>query len=105
MKLLTMKCIYDPEQAETGFSYGKLGEEEYFVKFEDNYEDDIYSDMSNECNDNDYADFNRWLKDNLDVTDYDVYMYFMASEPEPAVGDTYTDANSLIWERTEHGED
>lgn len=98
MKLYTMKCIKDPRVSPE--HAGSLqGQESYFVKFEDSYEDSIYNDMSNSCDDNDYADFNRWLKNGIWVTDYDVYMYLMSSEKGYELNDTYEDADGLVWER------
>lgn len=100
MKLYTMKCVKDPEvlPEEGG---GMLGQKEYFVKLEDRYEQDIYDDAINSGDDNDYADFNRWLKDNIRLTDYDIYFYFLANAPELPIGSTYEDANGLIWKRVE----
>lgn len=93
MKLLKMKCIKDPTTGDL------LARTMIFLKLESRYEEYIYDDAINSENDNDYADYNRWLKSNIGLSDYDVYFYFRATEPEVPIGHTYTDADGLVWER------
>lgn len=102
MKLYTMKCVKDPELLPKEGD-GILGRLEYFVKFEDSYEDSCYEDANDESKDymERWQDFNTWLDDNLGVTDYNVYMYFMSSEQDYEIGGVYKDADGLVWERVE----
>lgn len=93
-----MKCIKDLARMSECFEPDNQ-EEWLFVKFDDNSEDAIYRDIANGCDDNDYAGFNRWLKDEVGVTDYSVYTYLMSDENELKVGDTYEDSNDFVWER------
>lgn len=105
MKLLTMKCVYDPEQAETDFSYGNLGQQEYFIKLETKAEDEkYYRTVGGFCvSYQDYEDWNDYMIPRLGEadakTDDDIYEYIVASSPEIEVGDTYEDADDLVWER------
>lgn len=106
MKLYTMKCIKDPEvlPEEAG---GMLGREEYFVKFEGKAEDEkYYSTIGNfRVSYQDCEDWNDYMIPRLGEadarTDDDIYEYIVASSPEIECGDTYEDADGLVWERVE----
>lgn len=99
MRLYTMKCIYDPEllPEEGG---GMLGQKKYFIKIEDSFEETAYS--GGVCGDEQaYADLNEYLQEIIGVTDEDVYYYFPMLEPDVEIGNTFEDADGLVWERVE----
>lgn len=99
MKLYKIKCIKDPKASDADI----VGLEELVVKFEDSYEDGCYEDANDDTKDymERWQDFNTWLDGTLGVIDNDVYMYFMSSEKDYEIGDTYTDADGFVWERVE----
>lgn len=97
MKLLEMKRVADKAIGDVAFELENQ-EIQYMVKLDDSYENAIYNDISNSCDDNDYADYNKWLKDNIGVTDYDVAYYFMNTEQEPALGATF-ELDDIKYER------
>lgn len=110
MKLLTMKCIKDPERMEECFEPDNQ-EKRYFVKLENKYDKERYEWFLSNLNDKErqgpawrgyYKGY--WggeLSDEFKqkISDDDVYYYIMPYELEPAIGRTYTDADGLVWER------
>lgn len=105
MKLLTMKCIKDPEllPEECG---GMLGKEEYFVKLETKDEFKLYEKThdSNLVDSSQSYNEGYWdcaMYSLIGVTEGDVYFYFHPLDKYPEIGETYTDADGLVWERVE----
>lgn len=101
MKLLEMKCVHDPEQRMDG-------QEEYFVRLEDEEEVAVYGRTIGglAVSYQDYEDWDNYMIYALGEaeakTDDDVYYYIMEDEPEPKVGEIYTDNDGLEWERIEN---
>lgn len=106
MKLYTMKYIKDPERMDECFEPDNQ-EEQYFVKLETKAEDErYYSTIGGfRVSYQDYEDWNDYMIPRLGEadakTDDDVYGYIVASSPEIACGNTYEDADGLVWERVE----
>lgn len=104
MKLYTMKCVYDPDllPEEGG---GMLGQKEYFVKLETVDEEEAYYETMGGmmCSSKAKAWWDGYmchaLQDDLDEDS--IYYYIRVKEPEVTVGDQYTDADGLVWERVE----
>lgn len=103
MKLLTMECIYDPadhirndDECQAG---GLEGKEEYFVKLETKAEWRVLENYVSYGVD--LSALNSMIRTAGDevMGDHDIYFYFNPDQKEPAVGEQYTDADKLIWER------
>lgn len=103
MKLYIMECVYDPETAENPFSPGMTGQKEYFVKLETSDEEEAYYETMGGmmCSSKAKAWWNGYMCHALhdDLDEDSVYYYIRVTEPELKVGDTYTDADDLVWER------
>lgn len=100
MKLLRMKCVYDPEllPEECG---GRLGQVEYFVKLETKAEWRVLENFT--CYGADLSALNSMIRttDDYVMGDHDVYYYIGVDEQEPTVAEQYTDADGLVWKRVE----
>lgn len=105
MKLLTMECIYDPadhigndDECQAG---GFEGKEEYFIKLETKAEWRVLENYVSYGVD--LSALNSMIRttgNNVNVMgDDDIYFYFDPDQKEPAVGEQYTDADDLVWER------
>lgn len=114
MKLYKMKCIKDPERMDECFEPDNQ-EEQYFVKLEteqENMQYREYVDSSLPSVNIEYHDYlvgkhyGFWAgymtaKLGEYEEDDDIYYYIGVEEDELAIGEEYTDADGLVWERVE----
>lgn len=100
MKLYTMKCIKDPELL-TEEGDGILGIEEYFIKLETKAEWRILENYVSYGRDSSALNSMIMTTDGYVMGDDDIYSYISVDEPELEVGETYRDADGLVWERVE----
>lgn len=104
MKLYIMKCIKDPERMDECFEPDNQ-EERYFVKLETLDEEEAYYETAGSmmCSSRAMAWWNGYmchaLQEDLDEDSIYTHHYIRVNEPEPAVGEEYTDADGLVWER------
>lgn len=104
MKLYIMECIYDPETAENPFSPGMTGQKENFVKFTRDTEQQIYDESIGYAPNSKYHQglwdgyMSAWLE--WDTCDENIY-YYIEVDGDVEIGETYTDADGLAWERVE----
>lgn len=97
MKLYTMKCVKDPEEY-------MLGEVSHFVHLENEWERIAYLQHIGglQVSPNDFIWWDGFMTACLEtyITDRDMYGYILP-ERTVEVGDTYEDADELVWERIE----
>lgn len=101
MKLYTMKCVKDPQllPEECG---GMLGQKELFVYLSDQWEEQNYYESAGGTQVS-YAALQWWsgfMTASLerDVPDDEIHGYILPNEVV-AIGETYTDADGLVWKR------
>lgn len=98
MRLYTMKCIKDPERMDECFEPDNQ-EEGYFVKLEDDWERGVHEATHCKYNELEAQFWDYYMNDKLGMNDDEVRFYFMEDDPELAIGECYTDADGLVWER------
>lgn len=104
MKLYTMKCIYDPERMDECFEPDNQ-EMMNFVKFTRDIEQQIYGESIGYAPDSKYHQglwdgyMSAWLE--WDTCDENIHYYIGVDGEEVKVGETYEDADGLVWERVE----
>lgn len=105
MKLYIMRCIKDPELLPEEGGY-MLGREEYFVKIENKEEFKAYERTHNsnltelgQAYNEGYWD--AYMTNVLEspCSEGDVYFYIQPLDGDVEIGETYTDADDLVWER------
>lgn len=102
MKLYTMKCVKDPERMDECFEPDNQ-EESYFVKLDTKLEEEAYDETMGApmCVNRAMAWWNGYMCHALqeDLDEDSIYYYIRVNEPELDVGEQYTDADGLVWER------
>lgn len=105
MKLYLMKCIKDPERMDECFESDNQ-EEHYFVKIENKEEFKVYERTHNsslaelgQAYNEGYWDAYMTQVLGDPCSEGDVYFYIQPLDGDVEIGDTYEDADGLVWER------